>query len=105
MLGQKNRYFIELQPEHTEPVPRYRETEMRRKLASHFVEIIGEWLKEQDLDDKVSAMAITALGQVQITCEADVITQIRSQDMMEIASVRQGSMLSENFTRWSAYGI
>lgn len=50
-------------------------------------------------------MAITALGQVQITCEADVITQIRSQDMMEIASVRQGSMLSENFTRWSAYGI
>lgn len=104
MVSQKNRYFIELQPDTTAPVPRYQETENRRKLATQFIEIIGDWLKKQDLDDKVSAMAITALGQVQITCEADVITQIRSQDIMEIAAVRQGSMLSESLSRWSALG-
>ena len=105
MSGQKNRYFIELQPETTAPVPRYRETEMRRALANQFIKFIGTWLQEQDLDKKVSTMAVTALGQVQITCEAGIIHLIRRQDKMEIASVRQGSMLSENFSRWSALGI
>ena len=105
MTSHKNHYFIELQSDKTEPVPRYRETELRRELAAQFVEVIGEWLKEQDLDDQVSDIAITALGQVQITCEANVINQIRNQDVMEIAAVRQGSMLSENFNRWSAMGI
>jgi len=33
MVSQKNRYFIELQSATTEPVPRYLETELRRKRA------------------------------------------------------------------------
>jgi len=50
-------------------------------------------------------MAVTALGQVQITCDADVLHQIRNQDIMEIAAVRQGSLMSENVSRWSDFGL
>lgn len=101
MLGQKNRYFIELQPNNTQPVPRYLETEIRRKLATEFIQAIHEWLKDQDMENRVYAMAITALGQVQITCDPEILHQIRNQEIMEIASVRQGSLLNEKFSRFS----
>ena len=101
MYGNQHRYFIELQPDEGSAVPRWRETEMRRAQAVRFIEIVSEWLREQELDDKVSAMAITALGQVQITCETDVITQIRHQDVMNIAAIRQGVMYVEQAERWN----
>ena len=73
MNSEQHRYFIELMPESGDPLPRWRETEARRQQAALFVETFGEWLKEQELDTKVSTLAITALGQVQITCEAEII--------------------------------
>jgi hypothetical protein len=96
----KNRYFIELLPA-GEPVPRYRETELRRALAAEFLEKVAEWLKGHGLNDKVTAMAITALGQVQITCEPEIIHHIRGQDDLNIAAIRQGSMYVENTSRWN----
>ncbi len=101
MCGELNRYFIELQPVEGTPAPRYRETELRRALAAQFLERIGEWLKHHELDDKVATMAITALGQVQITCEADIINQIRGQDDLNIAAIRQSSLFVENTSRWN----
>lgn len=106
MCGELNRYFIELQPADGTAVPRYRETELRRALAAQFLETVGDWLRENALIDKVSTMAITALGQVQITCEADVINHIRSHDDLNVAAIRQssmmvGSMLAENADRWN----
>jgi hypothetical protein len=101
MCGELNRYFIELQPEAGPPVPRWRETEMRRERAAHFIETIGAWLRQEELQDKVAALAITVLGQVQITCEVDIIAQIRHQDAMNIAAIRQGQILKENAGRWN----
>ena len=95
MSSQKNRYFIEVQSNDPTPVPRNKETEQRRALAAQFVHIIGDMLREEELDNKVASMAITALGQVQITCEASVMSRIRDQDRMEIASVRQGPQISD----------
>jgi hypothetical protein len=101
MYRDQHRYFIELQPEEGEPAPRWRETELRRLLAARFVERAREWLKEHELHDKVSMMAITALGQVHITCEANVITKLRHQDIMHIAAIRQGAMFVAQMERWN----
>ena len=74
---------------------------MRRALAARFLEWIGAWLKEKGLENKVSAMAITALGQVLITCEPDVIHQILRQDEIDIATIRQGVMYVGHAVRWN----
>ena len=95
MTRDQNRYFIELLPE-GEPVPRNLEAEKRREQAAHFVAALHNWLHEKNLNDKVSAMAITALGQVQITCEADIISRIRHQEEPNIAAIRQGSSYIES---------
>jgi len=95
------RYFIELQPVEGEPVPRYKEAEKRRELAAQFLKNIGLWLHQHEMADKVSTMAITALGQVQMTCVPDVINQIRHYDDLNIANIRQGSMPIEIMPRWN----
>lgn len=89
MCGELNRYFIELQLDGAAPVPRSRETALRRASAAQFLQKIGAWLEQHDLHDKVAAMAITALGQVQITCEAEIINHIRDEDALNIAAIRQ----------------
>lgn len=100
MQGEKNRYFIELQPEIGDPVPRHMETETRRLQATHFIAMIHEWLKEKELENKVSNLAITALGQVQITCEADIIGMLRYEEEENIAAIRQASAYINALGRW-----
>lgn len=101
MYGELKRYFIELQYDDTVSLPRSREIELRRQQAADFINTICHWLKEQELDDKVTALAITTLGQVQITCEEKIIQQIRGQEMLPIAMIRSGSIYPEHFNRWS----
>ena len=101
MDGEKNRYFIELQPETGDPVPRYQETETRRIQATQFIAMISEWLKEKELENKVSDLAITALGQVQITCEADIIGMLRREEEENIAAIRHASAFINNLGRWN----
>jgi hypothetical protein len=100
MYKEKHRYFIELHPDGGSPVPRWRETEVRREQANHFIAEIGAWLKREALENKVAAMAVTALGQVQITCEADIIGHIRSYSDRNIAVIRPGAQFAENFGRF-----
>jgi hypothetical protein len=95
-----SRYFIELQPHGGESVPRHQETEVRRKLALDFLITIRAWLDEHDLADKVSTLSVTAFGQIQIACEASVISLIRSQDVVNIAAIRPG-LYADNLTRWN----
>jgi hypothetical protein len=98
--GEKNRYFIELQPETGDPVPRYQEAETRRHQATQFIAMIHDWLREKELENKVSDLAITALGQVQITCEADIIGMLRRDEEENIAAIRQASLYINNLGRW-----
>ena len=100
MIKEKHRYFIELHPEVGPPPPRWRETEIRREQALTFITEIGEWLKREALDYKVTDMVVTALGQVQIVCEADVITHIRSACEPTIAAIRPGAQFAESFGRF-----
>ncbi len=99
MTQDKNRYFIELQLETVSEMTRNRETEMRRAQAAHFIDQLATWLTEESLKDKVSSMAITAMGQVQITCEQDIIARLRNDDNMPIATIRQGGALSDTVHR------
>ena len=99
MRGTHKRYFIELQPNGQE-VPRNREAALRREQAASFIQDLNEWLKSNELDSKVSTMAITALGQVQITCEADVIGKIHTQEEDLIATIRPGAAYVEGISRW-----
>ncbi|MDE1900412.1 MAG: hypothetical protein KGI37_02065 [Alphaproteobacteria bacterium] len=99
MTANKNRYFIELQLDGAHEIPRNREAEIRRAQAAHFIDQIATWLHESSMKDKVSAMAVTALGQVQITCEQDVINRLRHDDNMNIATIRQSGSLADNLSR------
>ena len=98
-LQNKYRYFIELQMESEDEVPRNREAEMRRAQAAIFISQIAQWLEEEELNDKVASMAVTALGQVQITCERDIITRMQKDDTLHIATIRSGASLSESLQR------
>ena len=101
MNNEQHRYFIELQPHEGTPVSRSEEALVRRQQAERFVEEVGAWLQREAMESKVLAMAVTALGQVQITCEADVISQIRTHDEERIAAIRQGATYVENMGRWA----
>lgn len=101
MAHEHRRYFIELQPKDGKPVPRYRETEMRREQAASFIAYVGDWLRREALENKVASMAITALGQVQIICEADIIHHLRHEDETPIAAIRNSAMFVESMSRWS----
>jgi hypothetical protein len=99
MPNNKNRYFIELQLDADAGIPRNREAEVRRAQAAQFIDQIALWLHEQELNDKVTSMAITALGQVQITCEQDIIGLLREDDKLQIAAIRQGATLADSVYR------
>lgn len=99
MVSDKNRYFIELQMGNESEVTRNQETELRRAQAAQFIDQIANWLHEEELDDKVASMAITALGQVQITCERDIISRLRSDENLNIAAIRQSANLSDSVHR------
>ena len=95
------RYFIELQPADGRPVPRNRETELRREQAARFIAHVGDWLRREALESKVASMAVTALGQVQIICEADIIQHLRHEDEAPIAAIRNSAMYVESMSRWA----
>jgi hypothetical protein len=95
----KNRYFIELQMGADADVPRHREAAVRRAQAALFIDQLAQWLHEKELNAKVTSMAITALGQVQITCEQDIIAYLRSNDNLPIAAIRQSATLAESVSR------
>lgn len=78
---------------------RRREDEIRREQAANFITTIYAWLKDNALDSKVSAVALTAFGQVQITCEADVISRLSDENEMSIAAIRPGALYVEGMGR------
>ncbi|MDX2028417.1 MAG: hypothetical protein SFW62_07255 [Alphaproteobacteria bacterium] len=99
MQSDQHRYFIELQPAAGATVPRNREDEIRREQAAHFITAIYAWLKNNALGDKVSAVAMTAFGQVQITCEADVISRLSDEEELQIAAIRPSALYVEGMGR------
>jgi hypothetical protein len=98
----KHRYFIELQMGAHTDVPRNREAEIRRAQAALFIDQMALWLDEQEFHDKVASMAITALGQVQITCDQDIIQHLRRDENLQIAAIRQGASLADSVYRLGA---
>jgi len=94
MREDKRRYFIELHLSESE-VPRNREAEMRRADALRFIGQIKEWIDHESLNDKVSSVAVTALGQVLITCDKDIIAHLRKDEHSNIAAIRSSLPLSQ----------
>jgi hypothetical protein len=99
MLEDKYRYFIELHMEGRDAIPRRCEAEVRRAQATQFVSHISQWLQQEELKDKVSSIAVTALGQVLITCEEDIISRIRDDGTLNVAAIRAGKGLSQSIQR------
>ncbi|MFA5040763.1 MAG: hypothetical protein WC464_03920 [Bdellovibrionales bacterium] len=99
MSENTHRYFIELLIDEKEDVSRKQETQMRRAQAERFVGQISEWLQKEELEDRVASIAVTALGQVLITCEQDIISKLREDENLSIASIRPGAGLSTSLRR------
>jgi hypothetical protein len=100
MTNDHRRYFIELQPKDGTPVPRRQEIEHRREQAARFIANLGDWLRREALENKVASMAITAMGQVQIICDSDIIHHLRHEDETPIATIRNSSMYMDSMNRW-----
>lgn len=96
MRRERHLYFLELRDDIAAPVPRSREAELRRAHAVEATIAIGEWLRRMDLADKVSSLAATAMGQVLITCEADVIGLMLREECVPVIMVRNGASYVEN---------
>jgi hypothetical protein len=90
MHSEKQRYFIEMDLSGSIPSSYMLETKMRQEKAVQFIAQVCAWVKEHNLTDKVGSLTITAMGQVLITCEADIIEQINSLDSFPIATIRPG---------------
>ena len=101
MHSDHNRYFIELQPPSAAPISRNREAEIRREQAAIFIAEVYSWLQSQDLGEMVSEMDVTAFGQVQITCETEIITRIQENRTLNIATVRPGALYVEGMRQIS----
>ena len=99
MSKDTHRYFIELQMDKGLNIPRNREAELRRAQASEFISQLSDWLQKEELKDKVASVAITALGQVQITCEQDLISRLQTNESMPISTIRPGLPLTESLQR------
>ncbi len=103
MLPDTHRYFIELHMDAGYEVPRNREAEVRRAQAEQFIGQISQWLREQELNDRVASIAVTALGQVQITCAQDIIGRMRNDENLNIADIRSGGTLTDSVRRVSGW--
>ncbi len=99
MCDDKRRYFIELHMDSRDEVPRNREAELRRAKATQFIGQIKAWIEQEALKEKVSSLAITALGQVLITCEKDIIARLREDEKLDIAAIRSSVPLSHTVQR------
>lgn len=104
MLQDKRRYFIELHLDGREDIPRRHEAGIRRAQAEQFIGQISDWLhQEETLESKVSSIAITAMGQVLITCDQEVISRLRENEGLNIAAIRSGTPLTESIQRISGW--
>jgi len=103
MSEDRYRYFIELQMNGEREFCRRDEAQARRELAERFVCQLSSWIQEEELKDKVASIAITALGQVLITCEQDIISRIREDESRSIAAIRTGATLTESLSRISGW--
>jgi hypothetical protein len=91
-----SRYFIELQVTTDPGAPRFLKDELRRHNAIEFARVIGEWLKDNELQHEVSDLSVTAMGQIMIVCTPQVINLIREQDIWAVAHIRSSDQFNEN---------
>lgn len=99
MTEDKHRYFIELQVVAAIDIPRRQEAELRREAAHKFIRDISEWLRDCKKKDDVASIAVTALGQVLITCDQDTMDLIREHENTNIAAVRPAASFSDSLWR------
>lgn len=94
MSEEKYRYFIELLADLNEPCSRAEANERRHSQALETITQLRDWLHDNGLEEKVGLLSPTTFGQVQITCEAQVMDKIREEEALPIAAIRQGSLIS-----------
>lgn len=91
----KNRYFIELHVPENADTPRVVLDEIRRHNALEFIQVLREWVKDHAMEDEISSLSITAMGQVMIVCSHKMIDFIREQDIWAIAHIRSSAQAGD----------
>lgn len=95
-----SRYFIELHVDTGRETSRAILDQLRRQQALEFMQIFGEWVRENSYSDDIASMSVTPMGQVMMVCSNRVIDQIRDQDIWAIAHIRS----SDQFSKLSRVG-
>ncbi len=90
-----SRYFIELHvPENLE-ASRILVNEARSDAAHEFIQVLRDWVKNDNLSGELSSVSVTAMGQVMIVCSHRLIDLVRDQDIWAISLIRSAELSSD----------
>ena len=82
-----NHYFIELSESFDEPLSSGAAASLRTERARAFIDGLCDWLDMEDLTGELSALRVTALGHIMLTCTPALIAQVQAADWPDIAAV------------------
>ena len=90
-----SRYFIELHVPENREASRIVVNEARSDASHQFIQVLRDWIKNDNLSSELSSVSVTAMGQVMIVCSHRLIDLIRDQDIWAISHIRSAELSSD----------
>ena len=94
MNYEHNHYFIELLHDLAPHLSSGEVATARLDRARDFVSEIRQWLEGQLLTDEVTALKVTALGRVMLTCAPEIIERLQELDHPDVMSISLSAPLA-----------
>ena len=90
-----SRYFIELHVPENREASRILMNEIRSHAAHEFIQVLRDWVKQDNLSSELSSVSVTAMGQVMLVCSHRLIDLVREQDIWAISHIRSAELSSD----------
>ena len=82
-----NHYFIELSEPAGDLLSSGTAASLRAERARAFIANLQQWLADEGLSDQLSALRITALGQIMLTCTPNLIAQAQAAAWPDVSTI------------------
>ena len=82
-----NHYFIELFHDLNPTLSSGAAAGARHARARDFVKTLQGWLDDQLLADEVSALKVTVLGRIMLTCSPELVERLEELDLPDIVAI------------------
>ncbi len=87
MLYNHNHYFIELFHDLSPALSSGAAAAVRHARARDFVKTLQGWLDDQLLADEVSALKVTVLGRIMLTCSPELVERLEELDLPDVIAI------------------